>query len=101
MKYNGENNAKLIVVIRPKRGVVHEYTTIGSFTLTLTENLFNRYLKLMQGEKYVCLAGSYLETKTIVSKEKRQRVHYWNFEKMKTSKGCEAYRTYSCHYDQK
>jgi hypothetical protein len=90
-KYNGENNGKLTITAYGKDGVSHKYSMYRDFPTLVNENRFNQYLKLMQGEKYVCLAGTYME--------KDNKVNYWVFEKMKTKKGCEAYRGNGCHYD--
>ena len=57
----------------------------------LAKSKFNQYLKLMQNEPYVCLAGSYTE--------KRFQINEWAFIKMKTRKGCVAYHKNGCHYD--
>ena len=67
----------------------------------LTEDRFNQYLKVMQDEKYICFAGAYMEKEVRVIQGKKQQVHYWVFEKMKTKKGCEAYHQNGCHYNSK
>lgn len=98
VKYHGENNAKLNIIIFSKKNTYHKYTMINSFPTTLTEDRFNRYLKLMQGAKNVCIAGAYLEKEVIAIDGKKQHIYYWVFEKMKTQKGCESYHRNGCHY---
>ena len=98
IKYHGENNANLTITAYSKRGVVHQYTMYRNFPTILNEARFNQYVKLMQGEPYVCLAGAYLEKETRIAPGKKQQIHEWIFIKMKTRKGCEAYHKNGCHY---
>ena len=63
----------------------------GRLPITLAESKFNQYLKLMQNEPYVCLAGSYTENQSGINE--------WDFEKMKTHKGCIAYHRDGCQDD--
>lgn len=104
VKYNGENNAKLTITAQSKGGVFHQYVMWSKFPLSLTQDRFNRYLKLMHGEKHICIAGSYLEKEATIIKgeieEEKQKTYYWGFEKIKTTKGCEAYHRNGCHYEQ-
>lgn len=71
---------------------------ISNFPTMIIEDRFNRYLKLMQGAKNVCIAGAYLEKEVKVFDGKKQQVHYWVFEKMKTQNGCDSYHRNGCHY---
>jgi hypothetical protein len=101
IKYNGENEAKLTIVAQGKRGIMHKYVMWGNYPVSTTISRFNAYLKLMNGEKNICIAGSYLEKETRKTvgeiETSRQQVYYWGFEKMKTTKGCEAYHRNGCH----
>ena len=99
VKYNGENKSRLTITGYGKERVFHQYIVQGRSPITPTEERFNQYLKIMQGEPYVCLAGSYMENETRIIRGEKQQVHGWAFEKMKTGKGCEAYHTNGCHYD--
>jgi len=101
IKYNGENKADLIITAHGKGGVVHKYTVWGRLPIMQTEDRFNQYLKLMHNEKHVCLAGAYMEKEVGVMQGRKQQVHYWVFEKVKTNKGCEAYHQNGCHYGSK
>ena len=91
IKYNGENEASLTLSVLSKNHIVHKYIVWGRLPITLAENRFNQYLKLMQDESYVCLAGSYTENPS--------QINEWAFIKMKTRKGCVAYHKNGCHYD--
>lgn len=104
VKYNGENNARLTITAKSKGGIFHQYVMWSSFPHSLTQDRYNSYLKLMHEEKHVCIAGSYLEKEATIIKgeieETRQKIYYWGFEKLKTTKGCEAYHRNGCHYEQ-
>src|SRR5205823_14161482 len=84
--------------------ILHKYVMWRKFPISLTEDRFNSYLKLMRGEKNICIAGSWLEKeqRTIVGEIEtiKQKIYYWGFEKIKTTKGCEAYHQNGCHYQQ-
>ncbi len=101
IKYNGENDARLIITARDKQENLHQYTMCSHFSIVLTKNHFDRYLQLMHGEQYVCLAGDYLRKETRKANGKKQQIYSWNFDKMKTAKGCEAYAQNGCHYGKK
>jgi hypothetical protein len=89
IKYNGENEASLTISVFNKNHTVHKYVVWGRLPITLAESKFNQYLKLMQNEPYVCLAGSYTENQSGINE--------WAFMKMKTHKGCIAYHRDGCH----
>jgi hypothetical protein len=103
VKYNGENNAKLTISALGKHGILHKYIMWSNYPVSLTENRFNSYIKLVHGERNICIAGSYLEKEARIIKdeieEKRKKIYYWGFEKVKTTKGCEAYHQNGCHYE--
>ncbi len=90
IKYNGENEASLTLSVLSKSHIVHKYIVWGRLPITLAENRFNQYLKLLQDEPYVCLAGSYMDNQS--------KINEWAFIKMKTRKGCVAYHKNGCHY---
>jgi hypothetical protein len=89
----------LTITACDKERFFHQYIVRGRLPITPTKERFIQYLKIMQGEPYVCLAGSYMEKETRIIQGKKQQVNEWGFEKMKTRKGCEAYHTNGCHYD--
>ena len=98
IKYNGENEAALTIYASRDDHVVHKYIVWGRLPVSLAENKFNEYLKIMKNERYVCLAGSYTENQTQIVKGIKQQINEWAFVKMKTHKGCIAYHKDGCHY---
>lgn len=98
IKYNGENEAALTISVLGKNHIVQKYTMWGRLPITLAESRFNEYLKLMKGEPYVCLAGSYMENQSQTPQRKKQQIDEWAFIKIKTSKGCIIYRNGRYHY---
>lgn len=90
IKYNGENEASLSISVLSKNHIIHEYIVWGRLPITLAKKRFNEYLKLLQNEPYVCLAGSYTDNQSPRNE--------WAFIKMKTRKGCVAYHKNGCHY---
>lgn len=53
IKYNGEDDAKLIIIAQGKHGIIHKYVMWGNYPISMTEKRFNIYLKLMRGEKNI------------------------------------------------
>src|SRR3990167_7522745 len=100
IKYNGENNSTLTITAQGKRGILHRYVMWRNFPLSLTEDQFNAYLKLMHEEQNVCIAGTYLEKEIKIIKGEmgasKRKIYYWGFKKIKTTKGCEAYHQGGC-----
>jgi hypothetical protein len=88
-----ENDAEITITAYSKGNTVHKYGMRRNWPVMGEEDRFNQYVKVMQAEKYVCIAGNFIETegKTV----------YWIFEKVKTKKGCEAYFENGCHYSAK
>jgi len=58
---------------------------------------FQRYQKIMRGQKYICLEGTYFFYKDVATDGKKERIYFWTFEKMKTKRGCESYFQGGCH----
>lgn len=77
--------------IRSKENIKHTYEMRANWTITDYQKRFNKWLKLMEGEKYVCLGGHFVD----LEKEKRNGAIWitkgWIFEKLKTKKGCDSY----------
>jgi hypothetical protein len=94
-----ENDAEITITAYDKDGVIHQYGMRRSWPVLGQENRFNQYVKLMQAEKYVCIAGNFIESEEKTIESVKQHTHYWVFEKMKTKKGCEAYFEDGCHYN--
>lgn len=51
----------------------------------------------MKNEKYVCLEGGFLNHRDRVINGKKQEIYSWEFEKIKTKKGCDSYFEGECY----
>ena len=80
-----------------KPGVFHEYTMRHIHPTSFYEKKFHLWRKLMKGEKYVCLAGSYGSIEKRTQDGNTQEIHYWTFDKIKTKKGCDSNFMGDCH----
>ncbi len=60
------------------------------------EKRFNKWRKIMKGEKYVCLAGDFVNFEHKKENGIERDVYNWIFEKIKTKKGCDSY-LHSCN----
>ncbi len=91
-----DNIATLTIEVWVSKNLVHEYEMRKNLSITDFEKRFNKWRNIMKGEKYVCLAGDYVN---YVHKNENgiERDGYgWLFEKIKTKKDCDSY-LYSCH----
>ncbi len=77
--------------IRDNEHIKHNYEMRASWTITGYQKRFNKWLKLMEGEKYVCLAGHFVDLEKKVRNGKTWITYGWIFEKLKTKKGCDSY----------
>lgn len=92
--------AELKIEVRIKPGTIHRYEMRAVRLVHDYEKRFHYWHKLMKGEKYVCLAGSFGRRE-----QKRENgidlsVYSWTFDKIRTKKGCDSYwgdcnRTYA------
>ena len=92
-----ENYGDLKITVFSKSGVFHEYVTRKMWPISSYEEKFNLWIKLMKGEKYVCLAGSFIYREDRVVRGQEQQIYSWVFEKIKTKKGCDSYFEGGCH----
>lgn len=88
----GQLEIKAIV----KPGVFHEYIMKNLDFVKDFQKQFNSWRKLMKGEKYVCLAGSFISRSQSTENGINQDVSSWTFERLKTKKGCVAYLNSDC-----
>jgi len=86
-----DNDGYLTITVYSKPGILHKYEMRRHWPLTGTKQRFDRFIKIMRGEKYVCLAGSFFLRETRTRHEQKQQVYFWTFEKLKTKKGCDSY----------
>lgn len=77
--------------IRDKEHIKHHYEMRANWTITGYQKRFNKWLKLMDGEKYICLAGHFVTLEKEARDGKTWITYSWIFEKLKTKKGCDSY----------
>ncbi len=94
-----ETDAEITITATGKDSVIHQYGMRRNWPVLGQKERFNQYLKLMQAEKYVCIAGTFIESEEKTIEGVKHHTYYWVFEKMKTKKGCEAYFEDGCHYN--
>lgn len=93
-----ENDAEITITAFSKDHTAHKYGMRRDWPVFSQEDRFNQYEKIMQAEKFVCIAGSFNESEEKTVNGRSYKTNYWVFEKMKTKKGCEAYFENGCHY---
>ncbi len=71
--------------------IKHNYEMRANWTITGYQKRFNKWLKLMKDEKYVCLGGHFVDLEKKVLDGKTWITYGWIFEKLKTKKGCDSY----------
>jgi hypothetical protein len=81
----------LVITMRIKPEVIHKYEMRRSWTVSDFQKDFNHWRKLMKGEKYVCIAGSFGSCKKKVMNGVTKEICGWIFDKIKTKKGCAGY----------
>jgi hypothetical protein len=91
-----ENYSSLKITAYSEPNVFHEYTMRRPWPVSAYEKKFNLWIKLMKGEKYVCFAGDFIGREDKVNHGTKQRVYSWEFDKIKTKKGCDSYFTGDC-----
>jgi len=91
-----ENIADLEIKVWISPNLVHEYGMRARWSIVDFEKRFNKWRKIMKGEKYVCLAGNFVNHEHKHVNGIERDVYGWIFEKIKTQKGCDSY-LHSCH----
>jgi len=91
-----DNIADLKIEVRVNQNLVHEYEMRKLWSVADFEKRFNKWREMMKGEKYVCLAGDFVNYEHKNENGNERDVYGWIFEKIKTKKGCDSY-LYSCH----
>lgn len=82
--------------IQVNEHIKHQYEMRANWTITGYQKRFNKWLKLMKDEEYVCLAGHFVNQEKKIINGKTWITYGWIFEKIKTKKGCDSYFE-SCH----
>ena len=92
-----ENDAELTITAY-SHGEVHLYGMRRNWPVSDNEKQFNHFQKLVNKQNYICLEGAYFYYKDKIIDGKKERIHYWTFEKLKTKRGCASYFLNGCHY---
>lgn len=95
-----ENDAELTIEAYTSTGI-HLYGRRRNAAASANTRVFKQYQKLVRGEQYICLEGTYFFYKDVATDGKKRRTYYWTFEKIKTKKGCESYFVGRCHEPKK
>jgi len=93
-----DNDGELTITVYRKSGILHKYSMRRNWPVMGVEKKFNRWMKLMKNEKYVCLAGSSAIREDKIMHGQKQQVYFWTFEKIKTKKGCDSYFDGDCNH---
>lgn len=91
-----DNIADLKIEVWVNKNLVHEYEMRKLLSVADFEKKFNKWRKIIKDEKYVCLAGDFVNYEHKKENGIEQEVYGWIFEKIKTKRGCDSY-LYSCH----
>ena len=91
-----DNIADLKIVVWVNQHLIHEYGMRKRLSITDFERRFNKWREIMKREKYVCLAGDFVNYEHKNENGIDMDIYSWLFEKIKTKKGCDSY-LYSCH----
>jgi len=83
--------SELKIEVWAKHGVVHRYAMRAWQPFHRYEKEFHLWHKLMTGERYVCLAGSFDDKAQKIENGKTILVYSWTYKKIKTKKGCDGY----------
>ncbi len=91
-----ENIADLNIEVWINPNLIYEYEMRARWPVADFEKRFNKWRNIMKQEKYVCLAGEYVNYEHKTSNGMETDVYGWIFEKIKTKKGCDSY-LFNCH----
>jgi len=76
--------------------VRHEYSMRRRWSYYAAEDTFHKLQKILAKQEYVCIAGGLISDER--DTYKKQDVHAWIFEKMRTKKGCHSWFADGCKY---
>lgn len=91
MNENENDGYVTITVFNIVDNVIHTYGMRRAFAVDGYEKRFHLWQKLMKKQKYVCLAGSFVDRDEKIVDGKKQYSYGWIFEKIKTKKGHDSY----------
>lgn len=91
-----DNIGDMQIRVWVKKNVSHEYAMRRAWTVGEFQKDFNRWRKLMKGEKYVCLGGHFVDYEKTKDHGVAVETYGWIFDKIKTKKGCYSYFDGDC-----
>jgi len=91
-----DNYGLLTIKVKDKRGVFHEFLIRRAWPVEAILEKFKKWRKLMEHEKYVCIAGSAPTLDKEESEKNQKKVVLWYYEQLKTKKGCDSYFLNGC-----
>ncbi len=91
-----ENYATLEITASNQSDITHEYFMRRMWPTSGYQARFNTWLRLMKGEKTVCIAGSLAKSEERTVSGKVRTIYSWVFVKLKTNKGCDSYFQGAC-----
>lgn len=95
-EFKKDTVGELNIEVMAKPGVFHHYCLRRAWPVNDLQKEFTRWHKLMNKEKYVCLAGDFVVRTQTIENGKKNDVSLWGFERLKTKKGCVGYLGSSC-----
>ena len=94
-----ENYGDLQIEVSLDGNISHLYYMRRMSPVSGYEEIFNRWQKLMNKEKYVCLGGRFSGYDEKIENEQKQKIFSWVFEMIKTKKGCDSYFQNECTHE--
>lgn len=85
--------ADLKITARIKPHVFNTYSMRRAYPVSVYQEHFTRWQKLMKSQKYVCIAGSHDEYKKEILNGIQREDSSWTFDRIKTKKGRDSYFT--------
>ncbi len=98
--YDDEDRAELYdfsIKAQVNKDNVQKYSRAHLIEKKYCEEIIASWRKIMRGQKYVCLGGSFIYHKEIKDQDRKVQIFTWNFDKIKTKIGCDSYSTRRGH----
>jgi hypothetical protein len=95
-EFKKDTVGELNIEVMAKPGVFHHYCLRRAWPIKDLQKEFTHWHKLMNKERYVCLAGEFVVRTQTIENGTKNDVSLWGFERLKTKKGCVGYLGSSC-----
>jgi hypothetical protein len=92
-----DNIADLKIKVSTNTNIIHQYNTRKRMPVSAFEKIFNQWRAIMKDEKYVCLAGSFIQKEDRNNLTNNKEIYQWTFEAIKSKHGCDG-DLYGCSY---